>query len=324
MEFDASAPTWDPLGAQIPAAQMAGFLADAERAAQIAVPAEEKKSDALQFFVIGGAMFVLGNFVPVLVYGFGNTTLNIIAGFSSWLLGLPFMFIGIAKLNNERIRRQAAERTAKMRYAKPRGWVVSMEKSSRFKELQAAFPAFMHPRGGGALIAEEWWGTWKSGDEETPVWIAELQYQVQAGKHTRTEYSPIVGVRIRSSSPVSVTLTPETLGAKFLQLFKGDYKTGNAEFDTVFSVAAGAQQSSSMLPGVLTPPFIAAVMQYRLKKPLTLLRERDLLLVRFVSNLPMLPAGMPNQPGTSPDAALDAGIRGLVEPVVALARQAGL
>lgn len=325
MEFDSSASSWDPLGAQVPAAQMASRLADAERAAQSTAPAGVQKSNALLFFVIGGVMFVLGNFVPMLVYSFNNTVLQVIAGFSSWLLGLPFIFIGIAKLNNERIRRQAAERVAKMRYAKPHGWVVSIEKNNRFKELQAAFPAFMHPRGGGAFIAEEWWGTWKSGEQETPVWIAEMQYQVQAGKHTRTEYSPIVGVRVRSSAATSVSLAPEGLGEKLMQLFKGEYKTGNAEFDTVFSVASSASQSSSMLPGVLNPPFIAAVMQYRLKKPLWVLRERDLLLVRFAHNLPMLPVGVPlDQPGSSPDAALDAGIKALVEPVVALARQAGL
>lgn len=325
MDFESPIPSWDPLGSEVPSAAMAGQLADAERAAQSIASTEVKKSNPYTFFIIGGILFVAGNFVPLLTSNFDNTALQIVAGFSSWLLGLPFFFIGLAQFNTERLKRQAAERVAKMRYAKQCGWVVRIEKNNRFQQLKTAFPAFMHPRGSSACIAEEWWGTWKSGERECSVWIAELRYQVSAGKHTRTEYSPIVGIRVRSSAATSVSLAPEGLGEKLLQLFKGEYKTGNAEFDAAFSVASGAQQSSSMLPGVLNPPFIAAVLQYRLKKQLWVLRERDLLLVRFVSNVPMLPIALaPDQPTSSFDAAVDSGIKALVEPVVALVEQAGL
>lgn len=329
MDFETPTASWDPLGDPVPNVEMDALLSNAERAAP--PPGTKPPSTkSWRFIVPGLGLVIFGNVLPGFL-PFAPVTPDSIPGiiltFSPWILGFALFGVGLVFAHKETQARLAAVRLEKLRYAKRHGWTLGYGK--RVKRFNAAFPAFMQC-GGRPEIVEEWWGTWTSGERTYSVWMGELQYQVSSGKSTRTEYSPMAGVRVRSSAPAAVSLTPENFTSKFMHLFRGEYKTGNAEFDAAFNIAAGtAQQSSSAIPMVLNPPFIAAVLRCRNNRQMWVCRDRDLLLVRFVGTPLLMPATKAEADQAGGDAVLaeaglDLGLKELLAPVIALVEEAGL
>ncbi len=329
MDFAASAPSWDPLGTPVPA-DLERRLADAELAAQNGSSVPWKNKKWLYFCCAGGFLFVFGGFVTEILVLLGAPRDNLFVMLAPWFFGFDFLIVGIVLANKESAKQQRIELLAKCRFAKANHWVMASQ--NRYKELRSAFPAFMTSRGNTARITEEWWGKWRRGESEYDVWLADLVCQVPTGsKSSRTEYSAIVGLRVRSQAPAAVSLVPEDIGHKLLHLFKGEYKTGNAEFDAAFSVGTGsAQPSSSSVPSVLTPPLIAAMMELRGKgRRAYLHRERDMLLLRTIdpgvmNGDPMLRIVLKDGVVTTTDRELLDAIASLVEPVIALAEKAGV
>jgi hypothetical protein len=331
MDFARTAPAWDPLGSPVPQ-DMDRRLAEAEAAARTGDATPWKNKRWLYFCCIGGALFLFGGFLTDILALFGVPRDNVVIMILPWFIGFDFLVVGIVLAARETAKQRRAELLEKLRFAKAHGWV--MADANRYKELRAAFPAFMTARGSGTRVTEEWWGVWKHGEREYPVWLADLESRVSTGsKSSRLEYSAIVGVKVRSLAPAAVSLVPEDMGHRLLQFFRGEYKTGNAEFDAAFHVGTGdAQQSSSSVPMVLNPPFMAAVMQYRslsATRRVYVHRERDLLLIRHVStnfleNDPMLRVAADAGGVRKADETLQAGLQKLIEPVLAVVEKAGI
>jgi hypothetical protein len=343
MKITAPSSFWDPLGMPPPSGDAAQRLADAEREAQ-QYAAKGSGPNSLPFFLAGGALFLFGGFIrDIIVLSLRlqmDTWVGIVLSLVPWGAAVVFFIIGCVFAGKQARAQAAAELVEKLRFAKARGWTVRTD-VNRYAELAKAFPAFMSARGSSARVQQQWWGSCSSAEREYPLWLGELVCQVSTGgKSTTTEYSHIVGVRLPSMSPAAVSLVPEDLGHMFMHLFKGEYKTGNEAFDKAFNIGTGdAAQSSSALPSVLTPPFIAAVMAFRAKgggKPRRVYvhRERDLLLVRFLNDsfqnhdpllaLKRLNDVISNAPVLPPDQRLERAVDELVTPVIELIDQARL
>jgi hypothetical protein len=323
MHTVAASSLWDPIGGQIPVAEMADRLAVIDRNGQGSMSAPADKSGSwLAFFILGGALFIVGSSFPALFSGINNSIFQFFAALSPWLLGLPFIAYAFLLPRREARKTRAFERVMKLLYARNKGWVMRPENFNRFELLNAEFADFMQAPGHSPQINEEWWGTWTSGGREYPVWLAELQYLATSGRYPTVRFSSVVGIRVRPSAQVPVSMVPESPIQKMKHALDGKYKTGNAGFDAAFRVSGGAGQISA----VLTPKFIAAIMEYRSDDLLWVHRERDMLLVHFMTfSSPLLALKMAT--GQSADTAaskLDVGMKELIEPVIALAEKAGL
>ncbi len=334
MQFIARTSSWDPLGSPLPISDARKQLADAEQERDT-LQAIAKGTHAVRYLGVGAALFVFGGLLRGLMLGLLqlDPTSPIGLGLSAapWFLAVVFLAIGFAQTKRQTDAVAAAMLVAKLRFAGTHGWKVAW-KQKRYRELQAQFPAFFTPRGSSPAVEEEWWGACMHEEREYDFWLAQLSCRMSRGKSSFLEYSHVVGVRMRSLAPVSVSLVPEDMGHKLLHLFRAEYKTGNPEFDGAFHIGTPADGQSSALPGVLNPPFIAACLGLRSSgsrpRKVYLHRERDILLVRwlqpdFENGMLLLQPQSPNDAAASMQQ-LEIQATELLTPVLRMTQQAGL
>lgn len=334
MQFVARTSSWDPLGSPLPANDARKHLVDAEQERD-RLQAIAKGMHSVRYLGIGAALFVFGGFLRTVLLGVlqldPTSPVGLGVSAAPWVLAVVFLAVGFAQSKRQTDAIGAAILVAKLRFAGSHGWKVAW-KQKRYRELQAQFPAFFTPRGGSPAVEEEWWGACMHEEREYDLWLAQLSCRMSRGKSSFQEYSHIVGIRMRSLAPTSVSLIPEDMGHKLLHLFRGEYKTGNAAFDGAFHIGTSADGQSSALPGVLNPPFIAACLALcssgNRPRKVYLHRERDILLVRwlqpdFENGMPLLQPQSPND-ATASMQQLETQATELLAPVLQLVHHAGL
>ncbi len=190
----------------------------------------------------------------------------------------------------------------KLLYARENGWLYSPNRrSGRLEVLQKAFPALFRLGNESRSLEDEWWGSVPIAGKPTDCWLARFTYAERQGKHSTSYEASVIGLRLPRLAQWSLSIVPETMGKRFLNLFtRRDLDTSSDDFDRAFTVVYDGDKDRMLpfLKRTVTPPLqhllLALKRNYERGGVLMAVRQ-DALLILVHAAIPTTGGGEANQ-----------------------------